>query len=157
MSTTVCHQHHFFCSSVHHLFFTMNTSLSLYPTPPPLIWSYCTPYCNIITLFPHRSCFCLPTTSNICHTSLNLSFSLSTSSFLTLSLSPSLQTPGGSPFTEITWPSALSVPRHPRCPHTVSLHFQRSLDQPSEHAQQCATAHTTGRYTTLYRSYSTQV
>lgn len=161
VSPTFCHHHNFFCSSIHHFFFTIICPYIHHcPSNSHLYhWSnhITAPYCNTITIFPHRSCFCLPTNSIICHASLDLSVSLFPPRPFSRSLSPSLQTPRGSSFTEITWPSALSVPRHPRCPHTVSLHFQRSLDQPSEHAQQCIAAHHTGRYTTLYRSYSTQV
>lgn len=78
-----------------------------------------------------------------------------TSSLFLTPLFP-LQTPQRSPVSEITWPSALSVPRHPQCPHTVSLHFQRSLDQPEQHSPRCA-AHPSGRHARLHRSYSTQV
>lgn len=68
-----------------------------------------------------------------------------------------LQTPRGSSFTEITWPSALSVssPR-PRCPHTPSLHFKTSPDR-SECRFPQGGASLTGRHSTLHRSYSTQV
>lgn len=161
LSPIVCHHHHCVCSFIHHLFhhyLPIYSSLSLSPTPLLLICSYChtilrhhhTLSSQILFLSARHLYYLSRFPQSVC-------LSVFPPRPFSHSLSPSLQTPRGSSFTEITWPSALSVPRHPRCPHTVSLHFQRSLDQPSEHAQQCTTTHTTGRYTTLYRSYSTQV
>lgn len=151
--------------TLQHLRPTILTSFEYFFTqrchpPPNTISTIC---CLISVFCSVEHLFCPPLIPVHCSW---LFFSSLFSLFLRLLSAPSsslfltplfpLQTPRGSPFTEITWPSALSVPRHPRCPHTVSLHFQRSLDQSEQHSPQCA-AHPAGRYTTLHRSYSTQV